>query len=284
MTRRARYSGKSTALPGARSSSQKVIRAPERGNDGEGRGFSGFLFDGWVAVLQRVLSEMRPADRILHDFFREESNWGARDRATLTELLYGLLRHWEVVTALAPATAPRRLGLAYLQRVMGRSTRDLQSLCQTDDERAWLRALAAHRLPDERAVRAHLPEWVMDALGNVLPEDEWVMLGRALQSAAPLDVRVNTLKSDRPAVLRELVEQGLLAQPTPWSPWGIRVEGRPDLQRLPVFREGRIEVQVPGPWLERARQSLQAERPSEEELTALALGSVAGAPGPDETG
>ncbi|MDA8416348.1 MAG: RsmB/NOP family class I SAM-dependent RNA methyltransferase [Betaproteobacteria bacterium] len=246
MTRRARYSGKSTALPGARSSSQKVIRAPERGNDGEGRGFSGFLFDGWVAVLQRVLSEMRPADRILHDFFREESNWGARDRATLTELLYGLLRHWEVVTALAPATAPRRLGLAYLQRVMGRSTRDLQSLCQTDDERAWLRALAAHRLPDERAVRAHLPEWVMDALGNVLPEDEWVMLGRALQSAAPLDVRVNTLKSDRPAVLRELVEQGLLAQPTPWSPWGIRVEGRPDLQRLPVFREGRIEVQDEG--------------------------------------
>ena len=48
--------------------------------------------------------------------------------------------------------------------------------------------------------------------------------------------------------------------------------------------EQNVEVQVPGPWLERARQSLQAERPSEEELTALALGSVAGVPGPDETG
>lgn len=248
-----RRPNKPTAARRARPISPKVgrptsrpVRGREAGEPEEERGFSRFLFDGWVSLLQRVLTETGPADRILQAFFREETSWGGRDRARLAEALYGLLRHWEVVTALAPTTAPRRLVLAYLQRVLGRSARDLQSLCQTDDERTWLQALASQRLPEQRSVRAHLPEWVLAALGTALPEEEWVSMGRALQSAAPLDLRVNTLKTDRETVLQELAGLGLKAQPTPWSPWGIRVEGRPDLQRLPLFLEGRIEVQDEG--------------------------------------
>ena len=48
--------------------------------------------------------------------------------------------------------------------------------------------------------------------------------------------------------------------------------------------EQNAEVHVPRPWLARARQSLEAQRPSEEELTALALGSVPEEPGPQEGG
>lgn len=210
------------------------------------RGFSPFLWEGWLEVLQCLLAESRPADRVLHDFFRDQPRWGGRDRAILTEHVYGLLRHWETVTALAPETAPRRLILAYLQRVMGRSARDLRSLCHSDDERDWLLALASQRLPEVRAVRAQLPEWVIEAVAPILAEGEWLELGRALQMPAPLDVRVNTLKSDRPTVLQELQALGLEATVTPWSPWGVRVIGRPDLQRLPSFREGHFEIQDEG--------------------------------------
>ncbi|MDA8350374.1 MAG: hypothetical protein M0038_16525 [Pseudomonadota bacterium] len=48
--------------------------------------------------------------------------------------------------------------------------------------------------------------------------------------------------------------------------------------------EQRAEVHVPRPWLERARESLEAQRPSEEELTALALAAAPKTPGSDGSG
>ncbi len=214
--------------------------------NGSERGISPFLFAGWVEALRALLAESRPADQVLHHFFRENPSWGGRDRSLLTEHFYTLLRHWEVVTVLAPVTSARRLVLACLQRVMGRSARDLQALCQSDDERQWLFALPAQRLPEEPAVQALLPNWLLDAVMPVLKEGEWLDLGRALRTPAPLDLRVNTLKTDRDGLLKDLQSAGIELEPTPWSPWGLRVKGRPDLQRLRCFKEGHFEVQDEG--------------------------------------
>jgi 16S rRNA (cytosine967-C5)-methyltransferase len=37
-----------------------------------------------------------------------------------------------------------------------------------------------------------------------------------------------------------------VAVPTPWSPWGLRIEGKPSLNRLELFTSGAIEVQDEG--------------------------------------
>ena len=44
------------------------------------------------------------------------------------------------------------------------------------------------------------------------------------------------------------------------------------------------EVHVPRTWLARARESLEAQRPSDEELTALALAVAPETPGSDRSG
>ena len=48
--------------------------------------------------------------------------------------------------------------------------------------------------------------------------------------------------------------------------------------------EQNAEVHVPRPWLARARESLEAQRPSDEELTALALAAAPETPGSDGSG
>jgi 16S rRNA (cytosine967-C5)-methyltransferase len=63
---------------------------------------------------------------------------------------------------------------------------------------------------------------------------------------APLDLRVNALADKREDVRKELARAGIQAQPTPYSPWGLRLADKPALTRLEAFTRGAIEVQDEG--------------------------------------
>ena len=78
------------------------------------------------------------------------------------------------------------------------------------------------------------------------PTTDFWALAEALNQPAPLDLRVNTFKAKREAVQRELADAGIEALPTPYSPWGLRVEGKPALNKLGVFTRGEVEVQDEG--------------------------------------
>jgi 16S rRNA (cytosine967-C5)-methyltransferase len=69
---------------------------------------------------------------------------------------------------------------------------------------------------------------------------------QALEQPAPLDLRVNALKAKREEVQRALAEVGIEALPTPYSPWGLRVQGKPALNKLDLFTSGAVEVQDEG--------------------------------------
>src|SRR5262249_2654568 len=71
----------------------------------------------------------------------------------------------------------------------------------------------------------------------------------AMSHRAPLDLRVNTLSADRDKVRASL--RHLRAEPTPWSPVGLRIlldaDARsPGIQAEPDFIKGAIEVQDGG--------------------------------------
>src|SRR5204863_9347435 len=71
-------------------------------------------------------------------------------------------------------------------------------------------------------------------------------LVRSWLSPAPLDLRVNPLKATRESAREALARSDIAAEPTPYSPWGLRVEGKPALQHHPLFLSGSIEVQDEG--------------------------------------
>jgi len=68
----------------------------------------------------------------------------------------------------------------------------------------------------------------------------------ALQSRAPIDLRVNTLKRQRDEVLAALRAREFRAEPTPFSLVGIRIpsgEGSAELGRSAMFESGAFEFQ-----------------------------------------
>jgi 16S rRNA (cytosine967-C5)-methyltransferase len=68
----------------------------------------------------------------------------------------------------------------------------------------------------------------------------------SLNKGAGLDLRVNDFKAKRADVQKELAAAGIKAVPTPYSPWGLRIAGRPSLNKMDAFVRGDFEVQDEG--------------------------------------
>ena len=95
------------------------------------------------------------------------------------------------------------------------------------------------------AHRHNLPEWLVEPLKAQLGDGFWA-LAVSMEQAAPLDLRVNTLNDKRSDVRKELEKAGIKAEPTPFSPIGLRVDGKPALAKVDAFNRGAIEVQDEG--------------------------------------
>jgi 16S rRNA (cytosine967-C5)-methyltransferase len=203
------------------------------------------LVEAAVTALATLLAFEQPADAVLSRFFRDRPRLGSRDRAFIAEASYGVLRHLRSLEHLAGARAARPLLLAWLARHGGRNLREFEPVTDAE-ERAWLKGVKAADLATLRpAVRLDLPDWLYERL-LALYGDRVDALAAALNRPAPLDLRVNTLRTGREQVLERLRAEGMAAEPTPWSPWGIRIKGKPALNRHPLYLEGAIEVQDEG--------------------------------------
>jgi 16S rRNA (cytosine967-C5)-methyltransferase len=197
-------------------------------------------------LLSTVLTFDQPADAVLSRWFRETPEIGQQDRAFLAEAVFGVLRHKVQFDEWQPGATPRQLLLMWLTRAGGFSRRDLSALLH-DDEGDWLDGLRRRASTDPSlSAGAGLPQWIIERLSVQHPADFVLALGRALMRPAPLDLRVNTLKQSRDDVLLSLQGDGLSAEATPMSPVGIRLDGKPGINRHPLFTTGVVEVQDEG--------------------------------------
>ncbi|HIJ86532.1 MAG TPA: 16S rRNA (cytosine(967)-C(5))-methyltransferase RsmB [Desulfuromonadales bacterium] len=93
------------------------------------------------------------------------------------------------------------------------------------------------------AARHSQPEWLVEQWLDQLGVAEAEQLAAASSQPPPLTLRVNTLRSSRDEVLRELTVQGIDATPCRYSPEGITLAGRHIINTLPGFTAGLFAVQ-----------------------------------------
>ncbi|HEX2825641.1 MAG TPA: RsmB/NOP family class I SAM-dependent RNA methyltransferase [Burkholderiales bacterium] len=202
------------------------------------------LLDAATEALGRVLKFEQPADAVLSAWFREHHALGPHDRAFVAEGVFGVLRHKRTLERVVGTPTARRLLLGWVARHSGMTAKVKPLVKPAEAEALETYAAAAPELTP--AERAELPDWVFERVGADLGEAGALALGASLQEPAPLDLRVNTLKADRHDVLKSLRGKGIPAEPTPYSPAGVRIFGKPAINRDPLFTEGALEVQDEG--------------------------------------
>jgi 16S rRNA (cytosine967-C5)-methyltransferase len=197
-------------------------------------------------ALREILRFTGPADVILSRYFREHPKLGPRERNAVAEGVYAVLRNKLSYASFAESghgPAMRRLALLGLSDAVGADA--LGGLAPEESE--WLQRIGQidrNALPV--GLRANLPQWLFDRLVARDGEAATLQLTEALNRPAPLDLRVNLLKTKREEAIAELAKSSIECEPTPYAPNGIRLHKKPALQNLPLFKDGAIEVQDEG--------------------------------------
>ncbi|WP_374671556.1 RsmB/NOP family class I SAM-dependent RNA methyltransferase [Acidovorax temperans] len=202
------------------------------------------LLDACAELVRLTLTFEHPADAVVSRFFRDNRGLGPRERATLAETVYTVLRKKLLFDHLAPSgSGPKERRLAILGF---HGPRDFLKSALTEQEKNWLDQCDAINPADLMERHRHnLPEWLVQPLKDQLGDEFWP-LAESMAQNAPLDLRVNVLKEKRADVQKELAQAAIKSVATPYSPWGLRIEGKPALTKLDAFTRGAIEVQDEG--------------------------------------
>ncbi len=229
------------------------------------------LLDLAAELLAHVLKLDQAADAVVTQFCREHRNLGPRERHWLADVVYRVLREKPLLEWLAksqplvmaapvkPAAPQRKVSavaperLAFNRQLAILALRDDAMWCErtlTPEEQLWLAGCQSPVAPEASnpyppEVRHMLPAWLASRLQQQWPQG-FDALATALNQSAALDVRVNPLKHKRQAVQELLAQEGVQAEPTPYAPLGLRVRGKPSLQKLKLFTDGVLEVQDEG--------------------------------------
>lgn len=202
----------------------------------------------------------RPADAVANDYFRTRRFIGAGDRRAVSERAWGVLRArrrltWWLARTGAAATPRLLVGAALLFEgwtlqgvTTGFSGGRFAAAPLDGAEAAALAALEGHTLDHPgmpEAVRLEVPDWVLPRLAARFGPALAAELG-ALLEPAPLDLRVNLLRGTREVAQAALAAEGYAAEPTPFSPWGLRLAGRRPVTTGPAFQSGLVEIQDEG--------------------------------------
>ncbi len=199
-----------------------------------------------------------PSDATANAWFRARRFIGGSDRRAVSDLVWAMLRQrlrldWH----LGERASPRLRALAWLvlgEAVAPDAAAGLFSGARfgpaalDEPERALLRRLAGRTLVDpamDEATRLNLPKFLLAGFrarfGTALAEE-----AAAFDQPATLDLRANLLKADRAAARAALLAEGLAAEATPLSPWGLRLSGRTPVTGTAAFRQGLVEIQDEG--------------------------------------
>jgi 16S rRNA (cytosine967-C5)-methyltransferase len=197
-----------------------------------------------ATAVGALLRFERPADTVLRQFFRDHPQLGRVERGFVADTAFAVLRHLRLLEVLAGGRAPRALVIAQQLRIAGLSVRAIEPALRAD-ERDTALAIKAAALPDDPAVRASLPDWLDSRLVAAQVPD-LPGLRQAMLEPAPLDLRVNTLRARRDDVVATLRETGWDPAATRWSPAGVRLGGKPSIEKHALFTGGHVEVQDEG--------------------------------------
>lgn len=177
-------------------------------------------------VLDEVIASARddgpPADTIVTRYFKHRRYAGSKDRRAVRELVFRAIRR--------SAERPENGRAAILGLV-----RDEPELAEMFGQPRGPEPIAEG---EEGAVAGLMPEWLVRELSPHVTEAEWP----ALLERAPLDLRVNAARASRD----DLLSRFDAAEPTPLSPWGIRLAPDSRIDDHPAYAAGLLEVQDEG--------------------------------------
>jgi 16S rRNA (cytosine967-C5)-methyltransferase len=208
-----------------------------------------------IIVLEDVLQRHQPVKEAVRDWGKRSRFAGARDRAWISGLVMDALRRKNSIEHGMEATGARALAIGALKFAWGWDVRKIEEAFKDEHAPKALSGQEREALllaPDPSAaphVQGDFPEWLAPNLARAFGPDA-VIEAQAMASRAPVDLRVNTLKSDADKAGRAL--ESVKARVMPELINGFRIPPAESVDRgesveaIPAYSKGWVEVQDMG--------------------------------------
>ncbi len=223
---------------------------------------SGARIQAAIELLAEIEARPRPAEAIIRSYFRKRRYAGSRDRRSIKEYVYNILRRqarldWRLAnsTGGSAKVTPRERIIAYLAVSDGFDSEKIKSLFSGEgyspsplSNAEQVISTLKPPLEDNKMppwVKLEFPEWLEGRLSELFGENLPGEM-RALNLEAPVDLRVNTMKAARDEILDKLENDGINARATTLSPIGIRLSKHLNLESIAEYRDGTLEIQDEG--------------------------------------
>ncbi len=214
-----------------------------------------------IELLERMGKAPIPMDNVIRDFMAQRRYIGSKDRTDIVERLYGIIRHharlgWHL-SQVDGADTPRTRTLAFLILHDGFSAAQAGQFFDggahhaevLDESETKLAAALSGKGMDDAgmpvAVRVECPEAVAEKLQALFGTDFEAEMA-AMITPAPLDLRVNTLKSKREDIQKALAKQDIHTTLGVYSPVSLRAPNKSFMGATKAFEKGLVEIQDEG--------------------------------------
>ena len=208
-----------------------------------------------IELLDEISQTRYHADRLMAQYFRNNRYIGSKDKAAISEYVYGVLRKqlsYEYLLKKAEFSKESRFLMALALREQDQHLGDVytgERYQPVAFATPVLERLLAIDFADletaPRHVQLNVPEWIAPRLEAALGE-RYEKEMEASNQRAQTDIRVNLLKSTVLQTQQMMAEAGYSPEPSGLSPWGLRFSQRVALFGLDAFKQGCFEVQDTG--------------------------------------
>jgi 16S rRNA (cytosine967-C5)-methyltransferase len=194
-----------------------------------------------IEILDRAMAGLS-AERELTSWSRANRFAGSKDRAAVRDIVFDGLRNLRSFAHLSGLTGARGVLVGRLLN----AGEDVASIFNgtgyappplTDDERTIVEQPKAEM---SRAVRLDIPDWLEPEFNG---DDDYMRL----KARAPIDLRVNTQKSNIKQAARALAQDGIETDPVDVASTALRVRG--ETRKIPQtssYLQGVVELQDAG--------------------------------------
>ena len=216
-----------------------------------------------IDILEAIENSDKAANKVMSSYFRSRRYAGSKDRRAVKNSVFNIIRHrarldWWLSSALGNMEPTARLrALASILILDKKKPEEIKSLFfdapyspghLTLKEKELINSLAGKALHHQAmpiGVIYEVPEWIDKILQNQWGESYQIEM-RELNGIAPVDVRVNTGRVSRNQAQKSLRINDIKTEPTNFSPIGLRLNERADLEKTKAFKKGLIEIQDEG--------------------------------------
>jgi len=201
------------------------------------------LVNSVAETLQEIFVKNRYADKAIEKVFKQNPQWGSRDRRFVAEAVYDIVRNFRLYSELAQSQKNFWFITAVWLVIKEIEFPDWQEF-KNLDRVAILRE--KEQLKGNLPVYESYPDWLWNLGIEELGEESWTKEALAMNEQAQVVLRVNTLKTNAKKLIEEFTKTNIALKEIDGIENAVQLVKRENVFQNNFFKLGWFEVQDAG--------------------------------------